>query len=991
MSIATVGTINSSTARKKSNWPKLVVTALVAASLVLAAVVFFTPPPEDDLYTDQTYLRAAEEALASNRFDEAIKFTSLIEKKSSFYSKGCLIAGEAATKLGQLDQALDYYQQIPPADSDTYPVAQYASAEIYRVQSKWKLALDGYLNVLKANPKQSESHERVAFLFGASGQRWESIPHLMSLLEQQRWDLQTLSVLTDIERPIEQPELVDASFQQQSKDTVVSLAKAHHLLINGNAGEARPILENLTKSSSCPNAVFELLGEALFQLSDAAALRAWSQSLPSQLENSSSVWFIRGQQARTEGDLELAASCYAKAIEIVPEYRQALYQLGQILSKLGSDKAKEVIERATLQAEMSQQLDLILGTNGQSPLPMQKVSEACAQLGRYREAWAWAVTSKGLHGESAWTIEIMQKAKPFLPKNARTAEESRNIQAIVASYAPKASKNRFETMNWKSLSNAVRPSATSDAAIRFVQENSIGLEFSYNPGEDPSTPGVRMFEQTGGGVGVLDFDNDGWPDLYFTQGSPWKTGDIKPTPTPECRDKLFRNIAGTRFIDCSALAGIDEIDYSQGVSVGDVNNDGFDDLYVGVIGRNRLFLNNGDGTFYDSSDRFDVAKTSWTTSSVMVDLNGDALPDIYELNYVQGEQVYTLICNGKGCSPSVFDGSPNYCWLNQGDGSFKLVERCDGPAKLSKSLGVLALRLEGEQKISLFIANDQVPNFLMVPYESKDGSFAMDEEALLRGLALNMDGLSMACMGIAADDMDNNGTTDLLVTNFANEPNSVYLQDSSGLFTDATLAAGMQTASYPYVGWGTQFLDADRDGHPDVVVVNGHVDDYRDRGGEYAMLPQFYRNDGKGRLSVLPGESIGSFFETKHLSRALAKLDWNRDGLVDFAVSNILEPAALVTNKTQNPGRYLNVKLIGTASPRIPVGAIVTAKTNVGQWTKQLTAGDGYQCSNERTLQFGLGSSEEIVSLTVQWPNDISQEYTVDQVNTTILCIEGQQ
>jgi tetratricopeptide (TPR) repeat protein len=986
-----VRTTNSLSHAKKSNWPKLLVTALVAALALLIGVVFFTPPPEDDLYNDQTYFRAAEEALASDRLDEAIKFTSLIGKESNLYSKGCLIAGEAATKLGQLDQALGYYQKIEPTKADVYPIAQYALAEIYRVQSRWKLALEGYLNVLKANPQQSESHERVAFLYGVSGQRWDSVPHLMGLVELKRWDLQTLSVLTDIERPIEQLELVDASFKLQPTDPIVSLAKAHHLIINGNANEARPILENLTKSPTCPNAVFEMLGEALFQMSDAAALREWSKSLPNQLENSSTVWFIRGQQARTEGDLELAASCYSKAIEIVPEYRQALYQLGQVLSKLGSDKAKEVIERAKLQAEMSQQLDLILGTNGQSPLPMQKVSEACAQLGRYREAWAWAVTSKGLHGDSAWTTNIIQKAGPFLAKNARTAEESANVKSVVASYASKANKTLFESMNWKSLDNTALSPAASKSEVLFAQAEKVGLDFIYNPGDDPSTPGVRMFEQTGGGVGVLDFDNDGWPDLYFTQGSPWKTGENRPSATEEFRDKLFRNLGGKQFLECSASAGINELDYSQGVSIGDINNDGFDDIYVGVIGLNRLFLNNGDGTFQDWSDRMVGAKDNWTTSSVMADLNGDSLPDIYELNYVQGEQVYTLICNGKGCSPSVFDGSPNYCWLNQGDGSFKLVEQCDGPAKLSKSLGVLALKLEGEQKLSLFVANDQVPNFLMVPSQAKDGNFMMEEEALLRGLALNMDGLAMACMGIAADDMDNNGTTDLLVTNFANEPNSVYLQDSTGLFTDATLAAGMQTASYPYVGWGTQFLDADRDGHPDVVVVNGHVDDYRDRGGEYAMLPQFYRNDGKGRLAVIPGESIGTFFSTKHLSRALAKLDWNRDGLVDFAVSNILEPASLVTNRTQNPGRYLNVQLIGTESPRIPVGAIVTVKTNAGQWTKQLTAGDGYQCSNERTLQFGIGAADKIVALTVRWPNEVTQEIPVDQTNATILCIEGQR
>ncbi len=172
-------------------------------------------------------------------------------------------------------------------------------AEIFRVQAKWKFALDGYLNVLKSNPKQSESRERVAFLYGVSGQRWDSIPHLMSLIELQRWDLQTLSVLTDIERPIEQQDLVNSSYGLQPNDPIVALAKAHDYLINGNAPDARPILEAMLRTPSCPSGAYEMLGEVLFQMSDTAALANWNRNLPSQLENSATVWFIRGQHARS--------------------------------------------------------------------------------------------------------------------------------------------------------------------------------------------------------------------------------------------------------------------------------------------------------------------------------------------------------------------------------------------------------------------------------------------------------------------------------------------------------------------------------------------------------------------------------------------------------------------------------------------------------------------------------------------------------------------
>lgn len=981
---------NTSINKPKPRWARLLVTAVAIAIAVLAGIIAVLPQPEDPFYSPETYLRAAQESLAAGGFDDAVKYVSLIEKSSEFRPEACLVAGEALTKLGELDRAATYYREISPSTGESFSVAQYALAEVLRVQSRWHESLAGYLNVLASNPKHPESRERVAFLLGLSGQKWESVPHLMSLLELRQWNLQTLSILADIERPVEQSDLVVESYKAQPDDPLVKLARAHHFMVDGEPQSARQILEPLAISGSAPNAVFELLGEALYQLGDATALQTWSRNLPESLEKSPSVWFVRGQQARAEGQLEYAAICYSKAIEIAPEYRLAMYQLGQVLSKLGVENAEKLIERAKLQAEMSQQLDIILQTDGRSTVALQKVSEACFKMGRFREAWAWAITSISLHGESQWAMDLVQRSQPYLGRNIRSAEVPQAISSIINRFAVKANKDLLEAMKWASNSRPSDSPKDNEALIWFEREEKIGLEFVYQNGDDPATPGVRMFEQTGGGVAVLDFDNDGWPDLFFTQGSTWMSGEKTPVPSTKYHDHLFRNMAGQAFQECSARAGIEVLDFSQGVAIGDLDNDGFEDIFVGVIGRSRLYMNNGDGTFREETASLPDAQDSWTTSAVMVDLNGDSLPDIFELNYLEGEQVYTLICNGKGCSPSNFSGAANRCWLNRGDGTFEIVPNCDGLPQASKSLGVLAMRLEGEQTISLFIANDQVPNFLLVPSKTSDGKFALEDEALLRGLALNMDGLSMACMGIAADDLDNNGSIDLLVTNFAKEANSVYLQDSSGLFSDSTLAAGMQTVSYPYVGWGTQFLDADRDGNPDVVVVNGHVDDYRDTGGEYAMFPQFYRNNGKGRLSVEPGEQVGDFFTNKHLSRALAKLDWNRDGLVDFVVSNILEPSLLVTNRTENAGNYLNIRLVGTESPRIPIGAIITVTTDAGEWTKQLTAGDGYQCSNEKTIQFGLGTVNRIEKVSILWPTGKNSVHSVDELNTVMLFVEGQ-
>jgi hypothetical protein len=265
----------------------------------------------------------------------------------------------------------------------------------------------------------------------------------------------------------------------------------------------------------------------------------------------------------------------------------------------------------------------------------------------------------------------------------------------------------------------------------------------------------------------------------------------------------------------------------------------------------------------------------------------------------------------------------------------------------------------------------------------------MREQALLAGLAFNRDGLAQACMGIGFDDADNDGRWDLFVTNFYNEANTLYRQVGPQLFLDDTRAAQLRAPSLNRLGFGTQFLDADLDGNPDLIVTNGHVDDYRDTGAPYKMPPQFYRNRGGGRFDDLPAAELGDYFRGEYLGRALAKTDFNRDGRPDIAVLHLDAPLALLANETSTTGHFLALHLAGRNCDRDAIGARVTIETDAGTWHKQLTAGDGYQVSNQRVLHAGLAAADMIRRLTVRWPHGAVQHFDQVPADRQWLAIEG--
>ncbi len=517
-----------------------------------------------------------------------------------------------------------------------------------------------------------------------------------------------------------------------------------------------------------------------------------------------------------------------------------------------------------------------------------------------------------------------------------------------------------------------------------------------------------MFEFTGGGVAVIDFDVDGWPDIYLAQGSKHFADPSLKNPdsaTPNSAlpiniesDRFFRNRGELAFEDVTELAGLRETSFSQGVTVGDYDNDGFADLFVANIGLNRLFRNNGDGTFADVSVSAGIRGNSWTTSCVMADLNGDSFPDIYAVNYLEGSDLFDRVCQGAdgashSCLPQQFAAADDQLLLNLGDGRFVDASADSGIIVADgKGLGVVAADFTGDGSLSLFVANDTTANFYFQTNAPSNGlTPRFQEAALAQGLALSGEGRAQACMGIACGDADDNGLLDLLVTNYYDESNTLYRQQPGGWFVDATRESKLSEPSYKMLGFGTQFLDADLDGQLDLAVANGHVDDFSGQGIPYRMRPQFFRNVNRGVFHELQSQYLGSYYSRPCLGRALATLDADCDGRPDMVITHLDEPAALLVNSTPSVGNSLSLTLCGVTSARDAIGATVTVTFPDRKIVRQLTAGDGYLASNERKLIIGVGAARTVDSLCVRWPSGLVTTFYDVPSNHDFLLIEGQR
>ncbi len=434
---------------------------------------------------------------------------------------------------------------------------------------------------------------------------------------------------------------------------------------------------------------------------------------------------------------------------------------------------------------------------------------------------------------------------------------------------------------------------------------------------------------------------DGWPDVYFAQGS----GD---PPTDQCTrsNVLVRNLHG-RFAETTTEARAADYNYSSGLASGDVNQDGFPDLLLGSLGHNRLLINNGDGTFRDATDRLGQFEDRFTASLAIADINGDGLPDLFETNYVEMEGGFALPETGADGKPVLPGPLSHYAgidrWLeNQGDGSFQIHEITREIALPGTSLGIIVTDFDADGSNDVYVGNDMRANHLLV--HAGENQFANVADG--KGIANGYRGVPNGCMGISAADFNRDGLIDLHITNYYNESANLYIQTGGGLFTDIAIRYGIDKFSYPFVGWGTKAIDIDRNGWLDLIVTNGHIFDTRIYGKEkyFQMPPQMLMSKGR-RFELTEVDDDSGYWQDIYLGRAMASLDFDRDGSIDFLIGHMDKPVALLHNQTQTDGNWIQLELVGTVTERDAIGTRVVVTAGGEQITHWVTAGDGYFCS----------------------------------------------
>jgi enediyne biosynthesis protein E4 len=527
------------------------------------------------------------------------------------------------------------------------------------------------------------------------------------------------------------------------------------------------------------------------------------------------------------------------------------------------------------------------------------------------------------------------------------------------------------------------PSSSADETIFRDVAAEVGVNFHHFNG---ATGEHFMPEIMGAGVALFDFDNDGDLDVYLVQGTTLEPSKKPLFPRPpgwKPGNRLFRNeLAETgklRFTDVTERAGVGHAGYGMGVAVGDYDNDGFQDLYITNFGHNVLYHNNGDGTFTDVAREAGVDDPRWSTSAAWLDYDGDGNLDLFVCNYVDftikgNKRCFAPTGEPDYCTPKAYQAVPSRLFRNLGNGKFADVTEAAGiGSSYGPGLGVVCADLNGDGRPDIYVANDTAANRLWL----NQGNGTFKEVGLEAGVAYSMDGVPKAGMGVSAEDFDNNGREDLIVTNLTLEGATLFRNNGNLEFDDVTVQCGLAEATYGLTGFGTRWFDYDNDGLLDLFIANGAVTLVETSRGDpypYAQKSQLFHNDGKRLRDV--SRAAGPVFRVPAISRGAAFGDIDNDGALDIVVTNNNGPAWLLRNQLGSRQHWLQVKLESAKGNRFGIGARVAVLRPGGRplW-RWVHTDSSYLSASDVRVHFGLGQKPEIEGVLVRWPDGSREKW----------------
>lgn len=1008
---------------------------LTALSLLFCAVALIgcnsseTGLPQEAGQADNspplTAFEAAKLAAKERRWNDADSLirNALLEDASS--PDIFLLAAEITNGLGDQNAAVDYI--VDAAIANEFRDEQLVNRAVIGFVSVGKLyeAIEFLEQVVEAYPDRSAARRQLFDFLVYVEEKHRATPHGRKLVRQRQFDRGLLFSLSSHEQRDRETESMTLLSKRNPKDQRLKIAGIQSRFDIGQWEGIEEQLDAILQQHPDNIAAQLLQGRYFVANNQIDRLAKWSTRLAPKVQDTWQYWEIIGDWSFEREAYAEAARAYWESTRLNLDVADVFGKLAKTLGVLKQQgnpiddgTIQAVQKRAQLLGRFTQEKDRFYKFGSQSSAIAASVANSLVPLGRYWEAEAWAAFATTIPGQGIETAKAARKPIVALLRDNPPWQISQGhpVVDLDLSQFPRPEIEQLASMSDapstapvgtpKSIRPSVAPTLSDQAIAR-------GLIDASDRKSKPTDEAIPLFAQMESGGCSIDIDLDGWTDLYIAEsgGTPGKNDSRT--------NHLFRNRNGM-FEDVTIYAGVDDTGFAQGVTFGDVNEDGFSDLVVLNYGVNRLFINNGDGTFRSRDDWWPAINRSpnkvWSTSAAIADLNGDGISDLFCSRYCAGMDAVQNRCkepdakSESPCLPTQFAADRDQFLAGTPTGRFEdVTDRwTDPPVQLGRGLGVVAGSLDSQAGIDLFVANDMTDNHYWSPVQTGESAsksddkstsapFRLIESATIRGLAFDGRFRPQACMGIATADLDEDGDIDLFVTNFEQEHNTLYEQTSSDVWSDQTTQRGIRQTSFYQLGFGAQAVDFDNDSHLELVIANGHV--YRD-----TELPATYRQRMQvlRRSSTLDYEAVnlqdsGDYVNQAHVGRALWTMDANRDSKVDVVVVHQHEPLALLINETlalpNNPEHsWIRLRLVGRHVARDAIGATVTVKTKNMTRMAPLISGDGFYCGNERVLHFGLGkmaSEDPSVQILVRWPDGEVQETTATK-NGSFLIVQSQ-